>query len=90
VCNLIYHLGSVSKNTNYLNEITSAILDLRLKNVDQINAALAFADSLQGPWVNETFEEASGVGIIVTRDQVKEAVLRISKEKLSDINAKRY
>jgi glutaminyl-tRNA synthetase len=65
-------------------------LDLRLKNVDQINAALSYADALKGPWVNETFEEAAGVGIIVTRDQVKEAVLRISKEKLSDINAKRY
>jgi glutaminyl-tRNA synthetase len=90
VCNLLYHLGSVSKNDIHLIEITIAILDQRLKNVDQINAALSWADSLKGPWVNQEFEEAAGVGVVVTREQVREVVLKISNEKYEDINVKRY
>ncbi|ORX60669.1 glutaminyl-tRNA synthetase [Hesseltinella vesiculosa] len=88
---LLYHLASTitkdaAPHRAYLvNKITNG----DLKSNDQITAGIKFVDDL--PSIDEkAFDEATGVGVVVTAEQVKDLVTGFINDNKDNISANRY
>ncbi|KAI8069625.1 tRNA synthetases class I, catalytic domain-containing protein [Gongronella butleri] len=91
VGNLLYHLAStISKDalahrTFLVNKITKG----DLKTNDQVTAGIKFVDDLEA--IDEkAFDEATGVGIVVTAEQVDAIVAGFIDDNKDNIVANRY
>ncbi|KAJ3259100.1 hypothetical protein HK103_002987 [Boothiomyces macroporosus] len=88
---LLYTLASTcTKNTlAHLPYIAKAIADDRLTTGDQVSAAIKFCDKAQ-KFTDKEFNEACGVGVVVTREEINKAVKELFVKKKADLDAKRY
>ncbi|KAI9349848.1 tRNA synthetases class I, catalytic domain-containing protein [Zopfochytrium polystomum] len=68
--------------------VARAIFDARLKSVDQITAAVKFAESAKGEIDSVTFDAACGVGVVVTPEEISAAVAKVIKSKKEDLDKK--
>ncbi|CAG8481867.1 9841_t:CDS:2 [Ambispora leptoticha] len=73
---LLYTLAStITKDAAvHLGYLARAIKDERLKNADQIAAAIKYVESVSTEINEKEFNENSGVGVTVTPEQIKEAI----------------
>ncbi|KAJ3108430.1 hypothetical protein HDU97_001137 [Phlyctochytrium planicorne] len=72
--------------------VAKAVVSEKLKSTDQVSAAIKFLESIkEGSAVPEkVFDDACGVGIVVTEKDIEEAVSKLFTEKDKDIKEKRY
>lgn len=92
---LYYQLASTSseKTTPYLEYIALAITSGKLLSSDQVSAAIKYADKLSKDSksiVDAEFDDACGVGVVVTDEQIETIVASIVNENKKDLIEKRY
>ncbi|XP_074103417.1 glutaminyl-tRNA synthetase [Cotesia typhae] len=90
---LLYHLASKIKAQiiDKLSFVTEYIVNKKLDTTQRVEAALAYLLSNIRDNVNiPEFEEACGVGVVVTPEQVEAAVEKAIKNHLDDIKEQRY
>ncbi|OZJ04739.1 hypothetical protein BZG36_01802 [Bifiguratus adelaidae] len=88
---LLYTLAStISKDAQpHLAYIAKAIASGRLKTSDQVSAAIKYVDKVET--INDKdFNEACGVGVIVSAEQIKEAVSKHIMNNRAEILDARY
>ncbi|KAI9314291.1 tRNA synthetases class I, catalytic domain-containing protein [Dichotomocladium elegans] len=90
--NLLYHLAStITKDAlPHRAYIVSKIMNGDLKTSDQVTAAIKFTEDSETPINQDAFNEATGVGIVVTPKQVEEAVAKYIEENKDTIVTNRY
>lgn len=93
---LLHTLASTTKNSEdsspipKLSLIVEAVADRRLKNGIQLDAAVKYAKKAGENATKEELDSESGVGIELTRDDVKREISRYFEEHKSEIEEKRY
>ncbi|KAI8802394.1 tRNA synthetases class I, catalytic domain-containing protein [Cladochytrium replicatum] len=91
---LYYDLASIVTPAalDHLAFIAHAIRDGKLKSKDQLTAAIKFAaDVPKGASIAEKdFNEACGVGVEVTPEQIKAEITKILDSRARDLEEKRY
>ncbi|XP_044597978.1 probable glutamine--tRNA ligase [Cotesia glomerata] len=90
---LLYHLASKIKAQiiDKLGFVTEYIVNKKLDTTQRVEAALAYLLSNIRDNVNiREFEEACGVGVVVTPEQIEAAVEKAIKNHLDDIKEQRY
>ncbi|KAK3811946.1 MAG: tRNA synthetases class I, catalytic domain-containing protein [Benniella sp.] len=88
---LLYHLASTITPgaAPHLEYISVAIRDSKLSTSDQVSAAIKFVNNKQE--INEAaFNEECGVGVVVTKEDVKKAVDEYTKTVEAKLKADRY
>lgn len=84
---LMYSLASQAKSTKEQREfLTSYIVSGKLPSVLQLEAASEFLRT-HSIYTTEQFEEFSGIGVVVTEAQIKEAVESVFREQAENIKA---
>ncbi|RZF43263.1 hypothetical protein LSTR_LSTR001524 [Laodelphax striatellus] len=89
---LLYHLATKIKNQiiHHLPFLVDYIISKKLDNIQRLDAALEYILANVNNINVEEFDKATGVGIVVTPDQIEHAVeVEISKKK-DEITEKRY
>lgn len=92
--NLLYNLAVDSKNNGVAPEqrkiVTRAIVDNRLKTNLQVTEALRYVAEKGDSATEDEMNAASGVGVELSRDDVKSEVLKYIELKKEEVLAKRY
>lgn len=92
--NLLHALAVESKNANdevpKRESITSAILDARLKTTLQVSEAFKYVKTNGESLTVEGLNSASGVGIDLTRDDIKSEISKYIDANKESVLAKRY
>lgn len=89
---LFYTLASTitPKALPYLPYISKAIKNGKLTSNDQISAAIKFAEKA-GPTIDDKkFDQECGVGVVVTPEEVRDAVSALIASKRKELEEKRY
>ncbi|XP_022187342.2 probable glutamine--tRNA ligase [Nilaparvata lugens] len=89
---LLYHLATKIKNQviHHLPFLVDYVISKKLDNIQRLDAALEYVLANVTKINLEEFDKATGVGIVVTPDQIEHAVeVEISKKKV-EITEKRY
>ncbi|GMM44797.1 glutamine--tRNA ligase [Pichia kluyveri] len=92
---LLHHLAALlkGKEVKGIEIVAKAINEEKLKSNLQVAEALKYVENnyKEGEEFNvREFEEASGVGIEITADQVKEIIVNFMEEKKEEIETERY
>ncbi|ODQ63059.1 glutaminyl-tRNA synthetase [Nadsonia fulvescens var. elongata DSM 6958] len=92
---LLHSLASLSKDINddlrpYRKLVSEAIVDGRLKSNVQLDAAYKYILVNGAESTKEGLNEASGVGIEITREQVEKAVEQYIADNKAEIEQNRY
>ncbi|GBC04481.1 hypothetical protein RclHR1_00570037 [Rhizophagus clarus] len=89
---LLYTLAStITKNANtHLSYIARAIVDKKLKTADQVAAAIKYAENAGDKIVDTDFDNACGVGVIVTQEQISNAISSFLESKKESLIEERY
>ena len=92
---LLHHLAALlkGKEVKGIEIVAKAINEEKLKSNLQVAEALKYVENnyKEGEEFNvKEFEEASGVGIEITADQVKEIIVNFMEEKKEEIETERY
>ncbi|KAI9493612.1 tRNA synthetases class I, catalytic domain-containing protein [Zychaea mexicana] len=90
--NLLYQIAStISKDAlKHRAYIVSKIMAGDLKTADQVSAAIKYVEDCTEPIATEAFNEATGVGIVVTPEQIKSAVAEYIASNKENIVENRY
>lgn len=90
---LLYHLASTIKSQiiQHLRFVASYIAEGKLDNVQRIDAALAYmlSNVNKCPYDIVEFEEACGVGVVVSPEQIEEEVEKVIQAHKDEILEKR-
>ncbi|CAG8437060.1 2263_t:CDS:2 [Funneliformis mosseae] len=89
---LLYTLAStITKDANsHLSYIARAIIDKRLKSADQIAAAIKYVENAGEELVDTEFDNACGVGIVITPEQITSAISTFLESKKDLLVKDRY
>ncbi|RGB44186.1 tRNA synthetases class I, catalytic domain-containing protein [Rhizophagus diaphanus] len=89
---LLYTLAStITKNANkHLGYITRAIIDKKLKTADQVAAAIKYAENAGDEIIDTDFDNACGVGVVVTHEQISNAISSFLESKKESLIKDRY
>ncbi|CAG8632359.1 14781_t:CDS:2, partial [Funneliformis caledonium] len=89
---LLYTLAStITKDANsHLSYIARAIIDKRLKSADQIAAAIKYVENAGDELVDTEFDNACGVGIVITPEQITSAISTFLESKKDLLVKDRY
>ncbi|RIA92996.1 tRNA synthetases class I, catalytic domain-containing protein [Glomus cerebriforme] len=89
---LLYTLAStITKDANaHLGYITRAITDKKLKTAEQVAAAIKFAENAGDEIVDADFENACGVGVMVTPERISNAISSFLESKKESLIKDRY
>ncbi|KAG0169763.1 hypothetical protein DFQ28_003090 [Apophysomyces sp. BC1034] len=90
--NLLYNLATtITKDAQaHRAFIVNKIITGDLKTVDQVSAAIKFVEDREAPIPEDAFNEAAGVGVVVTPEQVKAAISNYIKANEENIVQNRY
>ncbi|KAJ3331045.1 hypothetical protein HDU76_004212 [Blyttiomyces sp. JEL0837] len=84
-------LGINAKSLPHLGYVAKAIAKSKLKTNDQVAAALKFVESVKDGSIDEAaFDKACGVGVVVTPQEIEEAVRRLMDSKKAELEAKKW
>ncbi|CAI2170745.1 13170_t:CDS:2 [Funneliformis geosporum] len=89
---LLYTLAStITKDANsHLSYIARAIIDKRVKTADQVAAAIKFVENAGKEIVDTDFDNACGVGIVITPEQITSAISTFLESKREILVKDRY
>lgn len=90
---LLYHLASKIKSqiANRLTLIAKYIAERKLNTTQRVDAALNFVlSNANDDFSVAKFEEACGVGVVVTRKEINEQVNKVIEKNKKDILEKRF
>ncbi|KAK5670725.1 Glutaminyl-tRNA synthetase [Batrachochytrium dendrobatidis] len=89
---LLYTLAStITKDaTVHLPYLAKAVFNGNLTSSDQVSAAIKFSEKATGPIDDIAFNEACGVGVVVTSDEITASVAALVAEKKVELEEKRY
>lgn len=91
--NLLYALGTRMKEQiiNHRSMLVNYIMEDKIANDLQLNSAFEYLlENLKGPVNVKNFEEASGIGIKVTGEEIEEVVEEVIKKHEKDLVERRY
>ncbi|CAO3639672.1 unnamed protein product [Cunninghamella blakesleeana] len=89
--NLLYNLAStLTKDAQpHLSFLVNKVINGDLKTTDQIAAGIKFVEDIES--IDEmAFNEASGVGVIITEEQIKESITKYIEDNKENIITNRY
>ncbi|KAJ3297719.1 hypothetical protein HK104_000197 [Borealophlyctis nickersoniae] len=89
---LLYTLASTvtPKAVPHLGYLSKSVADGRLATGDQVAAAIKFAEKAGAEIDDSKFNEACGVGVVVTREEIIEAVSVMLATRKDELAEKRY
>eukprot|EP00116_Pleurobrachia_bachei_P009846 sb/3470108/ len=87
---LMYGLGTKLKKQDNMGQILDLILEKKVTSDTQLTAALEFVKANPVNPDQSRLEEACGVGVVITPDQIKTAVSAKVEANLSQIKTQRY
>ncbi|KAE8293623.1 Glutamine--tRNA ligase [Larimichthys crocea] len=88
---LLYNLASRLKDTKRLTFLCDCIAQCKICSELQLTAALEFVKSHpQDPINQKEFEEACGIGVVITPEQIEEAVEKVIKKHKEQLLKERY
>ncbi|CDH50331.1 probable glutamine-trna ligase [Lichtheimia corymbifera JMRC:FSU:9682] len=90
--NLLYQLAStITKDAlPHRAYIVNSIMAGDLKTADQVSAAIKYVEDVQEPINKEEFNTAAGVGVVVTPEQIKDAVAKYIESNKENLITNRY
>lgn len=91
---LLYNLAVLAKNDGldpkHRSLVTKAVVDERLKTNLQIQEAVKYLRTKGDDATEEGMNEVSGVGIEITKDDVRKEILNYIDQNKEDVLARRY
>lgn len=91
---LLYNLAVLAKNDGldpkHRSLVTKAVVDERLKTNLQIQEAVKYLKTKGDDATEEGMNEVSGVGIEITKDDVRKEILNYIEQNKEDVLARRY
>ncbi|GJN32197.1 hypothetical protein PR202_gb20681 [Eleusine coracana subsp. coracana] len=93
VGNLLYAVATKYPNNALVHRpvLISYIVSTKIKNPAQLDAALSFLTNIGPDSLDvEKFEEACGVGVVVSIEEIKSTVAEVLKENMEAIMEQRY
>ncbi|KAL6627299.1 hypothetical protein ACP70R_031025 [Stipagrostis hirtigluma subsp. patula] len=93
VGNLLYTVATKYPNNALVHRpvLISYVVSTKIKNPAQLDAALSFLTNVGPDSLDlEKFEEACGVGVVVSIEEIKSTVTEVLKENMEAIKEQRY
>ncbi|XP_031422097.1 glutamine--tRNA ligase [Clupea harengus] len=88
---LLYSMASRLKDTQRLGVLTEYIAKRKITSELQLSAALDFVKSHpQDPLDHSAFESCCGVGVVITPEQIEDAVEQVIKKHQKQLHEERY
>lgn len=90
VGSLLYFLaGKISKDSKHIGYISKRIAKKDLMTNDQVQAAIKYVEEVE-TIDDKKFDEECGVGVVVSIEEITEAVKNLIEEKKNELVEKRY
>lgn len=90
VGNLLYTIATSKADAAHHKFLAGYVGNGSIKTVAQLQGGIDFLKQVKGEVDKKAFEQASGVGIVVTPAQVQETVSQLLADRKSDVESKRY